>query len=179
MATGLEARLAKDLNGAFPEMVRAHQDRLFSTVLAMVRHRQDAEDVTQDTLVRAYRALAGYAPERIAAMRLRPWLATIALNVVRNRARTASRRPVTVPPQDQVDASGGPEDQVVWTAEVEQWRGRLAALPDGQRQAVVLRHVWGLPYREIAAALDVAEGSARAHVHRGLVALRTIMEEER
>lgn len=181
MATRLEARLANDLNGVFPDMVRAHQDRLFSAVLAMVRHRQDAEDVTQDTLVRAYRALSTYDAERIAAMQLRPWLATIALNVVRNRARTAGRRPRTVAPPpgfDATDTDSGPEEELVWSVEADVWRERLAELSVAQRKAVVLRHVWGLPYKEIAETMNMPEGTARAHVHRGLAALRTTIEEE-
>ena len=175
----LEQRLADDLDGTFPQMVRAHQDLLFSAALAMTRHRQDAEDVTQEVLVRAHRALQGYDRQRIADLRLRPWLAAIALNVVRNRARAASRRPVLVaaaaggePATDQP----GPEQVALAGAEQDLWRERLGALPPLQRRAVVLRHVGGLSAREVAEAMDVPEGTARSHVSRGLAALRAQQE---
>ena len=178
MTDRLEHRLAHDLEAAFPDFVRAHQDGVFSAALAMLRHRQDAEDVTQETFVRAYRALGGYEPARIRELRPRPWLATIALNLVRNRARTASRRPATVGPPtwDRPDFDPGPEDVAAVAAEAEEWRTRLAELSSVQRRAVVLRHVWGLPGRDVAEALGVPENTAKSHVSRGLAALRAQME---
>jgi RNA polymerase sigma-70 factor (ECF subfamily) len=86
----LPDRLARDLDGAFEELVRGHERLVFGLALRVVGDRADAEEVAQDTFERAYHALAGYPAERVAAMRLRPWLARIALNLARNRLR---RRP--------------------------------------------------------------------------------------
>ena len=81
--------------------MRAFQDGLFSGLLRMVGNRADAEDLAQETFTRAYRSLRDFPPDRILALRLRGWLWTIALNLTRNRARTASRKPppleLTVP----------------------------------------------------------------------------------
>ena len=83
----LAARLAADLDGSFEALVSAHAGRLFSIALRFLGDRSDAEEAAQDALVRAYRALAGYDEGRIRELRLRPWLATIVLNVCRNRTR--------------------------------------------------------------------------------------------
>src|SRR5207245_6275020 len=71
----------------FERMVREHQDRVFAASLAMTGNRHDAEEVAQDTFLRAYRALATYSPERISELKERAWLHQIAVNVVRNRVR--------------------------------------------------------------------------------------------
>ena len=178
----LNARLAKDLERYFPDLVRIHQDAVFSVARRFVPSREDAQDVTQETFVRAHRALSGYRSERILDLKTRPWLARIAVNLCRNRARDAKRRPhlVVLPdglePEDRLDE--GPAAHADRSAEAEQWRERLAALPPAHSAAVVLRHVWGLPYAEVAEALDVAVGTAKANVHRGLASLRAQLEAE-
>ena len=91
MTEQLTARLARDLDGAFEELVRDHQDTVYGVALRLVGNAHDAEDVAQDAFVRAYRALSGWPPARIHELRVRPWLARITLNLVRNRAR--DRRP--------------------------------------------------------------------------------------
>ena len=85
--TELVLRLARDLDGSFEALVQAHVDRCHAIALRL-GNPHDAEEITQDALVRAYRALAGYDPDRIRELRLRPWLTTIVLNLCRNRART-------------------------------------------------------------------------------------------
>jgi DNA-directed RNA polymerase specialized sigma subunit, sigma24 homolog len=77
--SALIAALARDLDGSFEALVLAHQDRLYSIALRILGDPRDAEEAAQDALVRAYRALADYEPERIQELRLRPWLATIVL----------------------------------------------------------------------------------------------------
>src|SRR4029453_15273559 len=83
----LSDRLARDLDGAFEDLVLVHQRLVFGLALRGGGDRADAEEVAQDPFERAYHALAGYPAERVAAMRLRPWLARIALNLARNRLR--------------------------------------------------------------------------------------------
>ncbi len=83
----LANRLARDLDAAFPALVADHQDRLYTIALRLLGDRRDAEEVAQDALVRAFRAMPGYPRERMAALRLRPWLASIAVNLARNRRR--------------------------------------------------------------------------------------------
>lgn len=168
----LTARLATDLDGAFEAVVLAHQDRLFTIAHRIGGDRRDAEELVQDAFVRAYRALAGYPPERVRELRLRAWLTTILLNAGRNRARVR-RVPTT-----ELAFEPGTEpatDPLVRRDERETWSRLLAGLNPAQRTAVVLRHVDGLSYAEIAAATGRPEGTVKAHVHRGLDALRTAL----
>src|SRR2546427_7694175 len=67
----------------FERMVHEHKDRVFAASLAMTGNRHDAEDVAQDTFLRAYRALGTYSPERIRDLKERAWLHRITVNVVR------------------------------------------------------------------------------------------------
>ena len=183
----LPDRLARDLDGAFEELVRGHERLVFGLALRVVGDRADAEEVAQDTFERAYHALAGYPAERVAAMRLRPWLARIALNLARNRLR---RRP---PPARSLEDGDGQPLAVAAPAAAEPAqvaeRGQerallaelLAGLPRAYQEAVVLRHVEGLPYAEVAEVLGRPVGTVKTHVHRGVRQLRDDLErrEER
>ena len=176
----LQRRLAGDLDRAFPELVEQMQGAVYNGARRWLYGRQDAEDVTQEVFVRAYRALCDYPPERIATLRLRPWLFTITLNLCRNHARTQSRRPrqavldATRDVAGQAEVEGEAVDAVV----VDEWRIRLAELPTRQRDAVVLRHVVGLGYDEIGEVLNRPAGTVKSDVHRGLGRLRDILAKE-
>ena len=176
---------ARDLDGTFEALVVAHQDRLYSIALRMLGNTSDAEEAAQDALVRAYRALTGYSSERIRELRLRPWLATIVLNLCRTRMtrRAAGGRPAlsldaaepgTLEPA--ADERTGPAATVARRAAGRAWADLLLTLPPTYRGAVVLRHVDGLSYPEVATALDRPEGTVKAQVHRGLAMLRTALE---
>jgi RNA polymerase sigma factor (sigma-70 family) len=172
----LTSRLAADLDAAFEGLVRAHLDRLFTIALRILNDRGDAEEAAQDALVRAYRALGGYEADRIRELRLRPWLTTIVVNVCRNRTRV--RRVKTT----ELGFEPGAEPAVDPLARRDirdAWAGLLATLPPSQRIAVVLRHVDGLSYAEMAEALGRPEGTLKAQVHRGLAALRDALADER
>jgi RNA polymerase sigma factor (sigma-70 family) len=168
----LAAQLALDLDGSFEALVLAHQDRLFTIALRTGGDRHDAEELVQDTFVRAYRALSGWPDTRIREVRLRGWLTTILLNAGRNRARV--RR---VPTTELVfDPGAEPAaDPLARRDERETWARLLAGLSPAQRTAVVLRHIDGMSYAEIAVAVGRPEGTVKAHVHRGLAALRTAL----
>ena len=172
-------RLADDLDGAFETLVRAHQDRLYSIALRFLGDPSDAEEVAQDALVRAYRALANFEGARIRELRLRGWLATIVIR--RCRTRSARRRLATVPfdqpvdePRREIAAPSGetPLERVVRRESAERLAGYLAALPERYRGPIVLRHVDGLSYPEASEALGRPEGTVKAQVHRGLALLR-------
>jgi RNA polymerase sigma-70 factor (ECF subfamily) len=166
----LTERLADDLDGTFDDLVAELQADIYSGLRRL--HPAEAEDLAQETFIRAYRALQTYDDRRIRDLEVRGWIWTIALNLGRNHARDRSRRPQPVELHD-IHPSHDPDppDQAAWDR-------RFAALPPRQRTAVVLRHVVGLPYDDIAAALDRPVGTVKADVHRGLGRLRTIISEE-
>ena len=175
--------LARDLDAAFEPLVRAHADRCYAIALRVLGNPHDAEEVAQDALVRAYRALAGYEQARIRDIRLRPWLATIVVNQCRNRLRRG--RPATTPldglaeigREPAAPAEHGPVAVAEQSAEREQLARLLAALPERYRVPVVLRHVDDLSYAELAEVLGRPEGTVKAQVHRGLAMLRTAVAQ--
>ena len=118
----------------------------------------------------------------------RPWLATIVLNLCRSRAtRRAARAGRARPPlsldatelgvaEPPADETTGPAATVGRRDARQTWAGLLLSLPPSYRSAVVLRHVDGLSYAEVALALDRPEGTVKAQVHRGLALLRAAYE---
>jgi len=174
----LAQRLSHDLDGTFEDLVRCHQDRLYSIALRLTGHPSDAEEVAQDAFVRAYRALATYERDRIRAMELRAWLATIVVNLCRNKARARKAPTVSLDgePGTTIEVAdvreGTPGDHAERRESNAYWAGLVAGLPERYRTAVVLRHVDGLGYAEMAGALGRPEGTLKAQVHRGLMLLR-------
>ncbi len=183
----LLAELGADVDGAFPQLVFAYQDRLYSFALRLAGNGQDAEEVVQDALWRAYRALRAYPAERIASLALRPWLYRIMLNAWRNRVRR-KRLPtlsLRTPAEEEVSIldPAGPEDvQPEAAAQAGELRATLAAglarLPDRYRAAVALRYVEELGYAEVAQVLGMPIGTVKSDVHRGLKRLRCILASE-
>ena len=155
----------------FERMVYEHQHRVFALGLALTGNRHDAEEVAQDTFLKAYRALVTYPPDRVRELKQRAWLHRIALNVVRNRVRGIKPRLVELNGSEP-DHAMGPEDGALLRMEMDDLAARVAALPIRFREAVVLRHVQELTYGEAAEALGQPVGTVKANVHRGLKLLR-------
>lgn len=173
MEADLNELLAADLEAGFEPMVRAYGQRLFAFVYAMSGNAADAEEVAQDTFVRAHRALRRYDPERVRQLSLNAWLHRIALNVFRNRLRRGRLRVVPLEGELSVsDGAPGPERQAVARAELLQLAREISRLPEPHRAAVVLRCVQGLSYAETASLLSQPEGTVKSNVHRGLATLR-------
>ena len=182
----LLVRLSLDLNGSFEDLMLAYQDRIYSFAFRLSGDPRDAEEISQDAFVAAYRGLQGYEPERIRGLALRPWLYRIALNVYRNRSR---RKRVTTVDLDR-DAPGdeagytptayqppAPEtsrpEAIVEQRELQERLAALVAgLPERYRVAVVLRFIEGLSYAELAEALDQPVGTVKSNVHRAIERLR-------
>ncbi len=172
----LTARLGRDLDGVFAEVVTCFEEAVYTTGLRVTGVPGDAEDLAAETFLRAYCALRGYSRRRIEELQLRPWLITICLNLWRNQLRAAARRPINVvPAEDARSAAESPEDGALRRDEGDQLAALLQRLPPTQRVAVVLRHVVGLSYAEVADVLSCPEGTAKSHVRRGLDRLRTIL----
>ena len=178
--------LAANPGQAFEALVLHWQQRVYAFALRLTASPQDAEEIAQDTFVRAWRALSQWEPERIRAMRMKAWLYQIALNVFRNRI---ARRTLSVVPLDAPDGRPAYEPADDWrerpdvaaeSAELgRQVAASLVALPAHMRVAVVLRYVEGFTYREIAELLEQPEGTVKAHVHRGTRQLRDTLRRER
>lgn len=181
----LTRSLASDLDGGFEGLVRTYQDRLYAFALRLTGSPRDAEEVAQDAFVRAYRALARYPTDRVAALKLRAWLFQVTVNVVRNRARARRLAEVPFPASDDGRESFGdrpdaederPEQAALRRDEQARLAAIVAGLPERYRAAVVLRHIQGLSYPEVAAALGQPVGTVKSNVHRGVAALRAALD---
>ena len=183
-AEDLNSRLAADIDGSFEELVRALQNRVYAVALRLSGSAQDAEEITQDTFVKAYRALCDYPVQRVRDLTLRSWLYQIELNIFRNRLRRRRLRLV------QLDKDGEALSTKVAAADserperlferAEEWdelSALVAKLPRRYRAAVVLRHVEGLSYAELALILRQPVGTVKANVHRGVQLLRTALSK--
>lgn len=168
----LGQELSRNLDSAFPDLVDLMKVKLYWGLRRMTGDAQHAEDLSQETFIRAYRALNQYPASRIRELRVEPWIWTIALNIGRNHLRDRSRRPTLV------EETGEPAVDDVEVPDSGAWTERLGRLSGPQRNAVVLRHVVGLTLAEIAIATGRPEGTCKADIHRGLKKLREIMEAE-
>lgn len=182
----LAQRLARDIDASFPALVTEQSDRLYTIALRLLGDPRDAEEVAQDALVRAYRAMQRYPSERVAALRLRPWLASIAVNLARNRRRRHDDRQPPSSLEPMLDAGYDPAADgraaPALVADRRETQRELAAalmrLTPAVRSSIVLRHVDGLSVAEAADALGRPEGTVKAQVHRGLRELRVLLEAE-
>jgi RNA polymerase sigma-70 factor (ECF subfamily) len=181
----LAARLADDLEAAFPDVVRSHADRLYTVALHLLGDARDAEEVAQDAFIRAHRALRTYDQARIRELRLRGWLTAIAVRLARNRRRRLSDRrpPVTLdgtidrPVEPLADSRHDPHASAARGETRRILEVALARLPAPLRTAVVLRHVAGLSVAETAHALGRPEATVRSDTFRGLARLRLLVGE--
>ena len=169
------------MDRAFATFVEHHQDLVYGVARRLSRTAADAEDLSQEAFLRAYRALGTYEPARIRELRPRGWLASITLNLTRNQARGA--KPATA----DLDAAAEPQnpsgDRPEAIAERREanryWAALIGELPPRMRTAVQLRHVDGLSYPELADALDRPIGTVKSDVHRGVQLLRAAHERRR
>lgn len=175
--TSVTGRLAEDLDAGFVALFDGYRHVVFSTALRLCGRWADAEDLTAEAFLRAYRALAGYDADRIAALQVRAWLLTILTNLWRNSARSAARHPPPAP-LEHAHEPADPRESAEQIAERHETGRELAALlselPEDQRLAVVLRHVADLPIAEIATVLGSPQGTVKSHISRGLGRLRLL-----
>ena len=157
---------------AFGAEILRYLEPLYATALRLTRNRADAEDLVQDTLVKALRFSNRF--ER--GTNLRAWLSTILHNTWRNRLRDAGRETVEVnstrleeaeATQDGSSAGESPEQLLLRNTLDADLRAALDELPDVFRQAVWLRDVEEFSYAEIARTLDVPIGTVMSRISRG------------
>ncbi|HLE99401.1 MAG TPA: sigma-70 family RNA polymerase sigma factor [Gaiellaceae bacterium] len=133
----------------------------------MLRDVHEAEDAAQQAFLSAYKALLGGAQVRDSG----GWLATIARNECRGRIAAGMRRPLPIADED-LDAIPSPADEQARRAQLLELRDALAELPERQREAIVLRYLYGLRYREVATALGISRPATEALLFRARRALQ-------
>src|SRR4051794_14213186 len=149
---------------AFEEIVRRYRTPLERFAAAIVG--SHSEDVTQDAFSKALLALRGSEAE----IELRPWLYRIVRNTALNDLR--ARVPVAAELSETLPGARSAAAEVESREELRDLMGRLQALPEPQRAALVMRELEGLSHEEIATALGVSGGAARQAIFRARAALR-------
>ncbi|HVQ29157.1 MAG TPA: sigma-70 family RNA polymerase sigma factor [Vicinamibacteria bacterium] len=149
-----------------------HLKRLYAAAYRMTSNAADAEDLVQETMLRAFRAFDGYTPGTNA----KAWLYTILERVRTDAFRKAGRRPSTVELEDDGPPVAGSQNAGLQRLDLEQ---AFSALPENFRLAVFLRDVEELSYEEIATALHIPVGTVMSRIHRGRALLRTALQGSR
>jgi RNA polymerase sigma-70 factor, ECF subfamily len=170
----LDAARAGDAD-ALDELVRRHARRAFVVAYRLLGNREDAEDLLQDSFVAALRALDTFENGRP----FQPWLLRIVVNRGTNARKARALRSTAAIPADTAARGTSPLDAAE-RSELRDWlRRALDGLPERRRQIMELFDVDGFSAAEIAAMMDVAEGTVRWHVHEARRALRAAMEPYR
>lgn len=149
------------------ELFEAHGRMVYGLCSTLLRDRNDADDATQATFVSAYKSLLGGREVREPAA----WLATIARNECGARAHARMREPLPLPDVGLAHIQG-PESELERKALVEELQQAIAELPEKQREAVVLRDLYGLQYAEVGAALGMSVASVESLLFRARRTLR-------
>ncbi len=164
---------------AFESLALQYLSDLMGSALRMTRNWEDAQDLTQDTLVRAFRGFAGFQP----GTNFKAWVFRIMVNTYINSQRRTARRPRTVSWEDVPGESevGGfdplaedsrPEGTTLAALPDEALQRALDNLPDEFRTPVLLCDVEDVPYKDIARLLGIPLGTVRSRIFRGRQRLR-------
>jgi RNA polymerase sigma-70 factor, ECF subfamily len=161
----------------FADQAMEHMPSLYSAALRMTRNAADAEDLVQETYLKAYRGFDSFTQ----GTNLKAWLYRILTNTFINRYRAAKRRPDETDLEEVEDfylyrrlgglegvrASRSAEDELLDFFTEGEVRDALESLPEQFRLAVLLADVEGFSYKEIAEILDIPIGTVMSRLHRG------------
>jgi RNA polymerase sigma-70 factor, ECF subfamily len=165
------------LNSDFTDLYRAHLRDVYSYAYYRIGNHHDAEDLTEQTFLQAYRHFERALRESDGRP-LRPWLIRIAHNLAANYYRDRSRRPQTqLEDAAVVSAPHDTEDLVEGRQELQDVLEGVAKLPDDRREALIMRFALGMDNREIARALDRTEGATKVLIHRAIKQLEQGFKE--
>jgi RNA polymerase sigma-70 factor (ECF subfamily) len=156
----------------FEQIVLPHLDAAYSLARWLTRNDQDAQDVTQEACLRAFRFFDGYHGGN-----MRAWLLTIVRNTCytwlhQNRTSNSAEVFDEEIHSEESSGSANPEIQVLASADKETLRQALEELPDVYREAIVLRELEGMSYKEIADVTSVSLGTVMSRLARGRTRLR-------
>ena len=179
---GLVRRCLAGDEKAYRELVEMYQPRVHSLALRMVRRVEDAEDVTQETFVRMFRALDRYDQARSFGA----WLFSIAARLAIDQIRRRKIQPAPLTGRDKDDEEytidvedPGPRPDEITAQREEEARTRalIESLPPHDRVVVLLRHQQDLSYEEIAESLHLPLGTVKARIHRARALLKERIEK--
>ncbi|HET9402342.1 MAG TPA: sigma-70 family RNA polymerase sigma factor [Candidatus Acidoferrales bacterium] len=168
-------------SAAWAELVRRHTRRVYNLCYRFTSQRQEAEDLTQEVFLRVYRTLASY---RIEHGGFPTWLTSVTRNLLIDHYRRTKRERITdsiedvLPQVEEKESAGRRPDQVALVDELSgQVQRGLAQLSPELREAVILRDLQGLDYKEIQDTLEIPEGTVKSRINRGRIELARILQQ--
>jgi RNA polymerase sigma-70 factor (ECF subfamily) len=165
-----------DLDRAFEELYRAHLRDVYSYAYYRVGNHHDAEDLTEQAFLQAYRHF-DRARRESNGRPLRPWLIRIAHNLASNYHRDRARRPeAALDAVEPPSAPLGTEQIVEGRDELRRVMDHLDDLPDERREALIMRFALAMSNREIARAMGKTDGATKVLIHRAIKQLEELME---
>jgi len=165
------------LDAEFSELYRAHLRDVYSYSYYRVGNHHDAEDLTEQTFLQAYRHFER-AQRESNGRPLRPWLIRIAHNLAANLYRDRSRRPSSpIDETTNLTALHTTEQLVEGRDELKRVLEGVGMLPDDRREALIMRFALGMDNREIARALGRSDGATKVLIHRAIKQLEEIVGE--
>ncbi|HUP62536.1 MAG TPA: RNA polymerase sigma factor [Thermoanaerobaculia bacterium] len=169
--------------GALERLIDRYEPALYSYAYGILQNAFDAQEVVQDAMLRAHRALTRqYDAVRVAALALRPWLFRMTRNLCLNKRRSKTRK-LEQPLESFDDGRLGPfvrehGDDLERKQDAELLRGALSLLPVEARELIVLRFMEEMSYSDIAKTVGTSEASLRGKVFRSLKLLRDALEKK-
>jgi RNA polymerase sigma-70 factor (ECF subfamily) len=173
-----ETKSKAEIDRAFEEIYRAHLRDVYSYAYYRVGNHHDAEDLTEQAFLQAYRHFERALAESNGRP-LRPWLIRIAHNLASNYHRDRARRPQAAldaiePPSD----PHGTEQIVEGRERLREVMTKLDDLSEERREALIMRFALGMSNREIARAMGKTDGATKVLIHRAIKQLEELMEDE-
>ena len=166
------------LDGDFTDLYRSHLRDVYSYAYYRIGNHHDAEDITEQTFLQAYRHFER-ARRESDGRPLRPWLIRIAHNLAANYYRDRSRRPQTqLEDAAVVSAPHDTEALVEGRQELKNVLEGVSKLPEDRREALIMRFSLGMDNKEIARALDRTEGATKVLIHRAIKQLEQGLKED-
>jgi RNA polymerase sigma-70 factor (ECF subfamily) len=171
-ASALTGEAKAELDRAFERLYRDHLRDVYSYSYYRVGNHHDAEDLTEQAFLQAYRHFER-ARRESNGRPLRPWLIRIAHNLASNYHRDRARRPQSVlDDSGPIAAPHGTERIVEGREELKQVIDGVQQLPDDRREALIMRFALGMDNREIARALGRTDGATKVLIHRAIKQLQ-------
>ena len=187
LAVALVRRCVAGDAGAWEEIVRTYNRRIYNVCYRFTGSPDSAEDLAQEVFIKMYRTLDSYAPEKGA---FTTWIMTMTRNLLVDHYRKAKQDRVTdsldagitededaVPLSDRIEDSAPSADDRIQRRETQEMvQKAIQKLSPELREAVILRDLQDMDYKEIAVALKVPEGTVKSRINRGRMELARLLQ---
>jgi RNA polymerase sigma factor (sigma-70 family) len=163
-------------NDAFNQLIIEHKEAVFRLAYLMLRNAEDAEDVTQEAFLRAYRHIGKFDADRA----FRPWILSIAANLCRNQKRGLGRywHAVWRFAGEQISENGSVEGDVIQQQDVQRLLDAIGELKHHEQEIIYLRYFLDLDVKTTSEVLNVQPGTVKSRLHRALKQLEWEMIQD-